>query len=342
MKKYDKKQFFYEKIYRFTPFSTRNMKEKYIFDNEKLTYVLEKHTFAYYCKRCRNYALTALAIGATAWLLTYFNVIPSVQTIKLQKQGEKYIADIQHLDERFADIECFLSEVQSHDDSCYRVISQMQPLSADKRMASFGGSNKYEYLEGYFNSDLFINYNRKVDILTKKLNMQSQSYDAVLHNVRHTCDSLLCVPAILPLQPQTYHLSSDYGYRIHPIKHTKILHDGVDLAAREGSPVYASGNGVVISTAKTNSGYGYQVVVDHGYGYKTRYAHLSKIAVHKGDTISRGTVIGKVGNTGLSTGPHLHYEVITSSGKVNPEKYMVRDMNNAEFKEMISNFNSAD
>jgi len=318
------------------------MKERYIFDKDKLTYVVEKHTFANLYKRCRNYILAAMSIGLSAWLLTYFNVIPSVQTLKLQKQGERYIANIQRLDSKFAEIEDFLSDVQSRDDSCYRVISQLDPLSADKRMASFGGTNKYVYLEGYFNSDLFIDYNRKVDILAKKLNMQSQSYSAVLNSVRHTCDSLLSVPAILPLVPHSYHISSSFGYRVHPIKHTKILHDGVDLAAREGCPVYSSGNGVVTSTIKTNQGYGYQVVIDHGYGYKTRYAHLSKISVHTGDTVTRGSIIGKVGNTGLSTGPHLHYEVITPKGKVNPERFMVRDMTTSEYKEMVENFKRAD
>lgn len=316
------------------------MSEKYIFDTEKLTYVVEKHSFKHFVKHCRNYIIIAIAIGVSAWLFTYFNIIPSLQTLKLQKQGERYIANIQQLDSKFSEIEAFLSDVQNHDDNCYRVISQLSPLSADKRMASFGGTNKYEYLEGYFNSDLLINYNRKVDILTKKLNMQNQSYTTVLHSVRRNCDSLLCVPAISPLQPHSYHISSTFGFRVHPIKNTKMVHDGVDMAAREGSPIYATGNGIVESTAKTNQGYGYQVVIDHGYGYKTRYAHLSKITVHSGDTISRGTLIGKVGNTGLSTGPHLHYEVITASGKINPEKFMVRDISTAEYREMIENFKS--
>lgn len=314
------------------------MKDKYIFDSETLTYVLEKRTFARFAKRSGKFLLAAFVVGGAAWALSYYNMFPSLKTARLQSEGDVCITNIHQLDSRFAQIEDFLSEIQSHDDSCYRVLSDMDPISADKRMASFGGINKYENLEGYFNTDLFVEYNRKVDILTSKLNLQEQSYEMVLRNAQRSEDSLLSMPGILPVNPNAYRVSSSFGWRMHPIKNRRIPHDGVDIAAKEGNKVYATGKGIVVSVSNDPRGYGKQVVVDHGYGYKTRYAHLSKFSVHVGDTVCRGTEVGRVGNTGISTGPHLHYEVIVSGVKKNPDNYFLKDMTSAEYGEMITSF----
>ena len=314
------------------------MKQKYIYDSERLEYVVENKTFSYHCKRCRKFVSVALVLGMVFWAFSYFNIIPSAEALQLKKMGDKYISGIKQLDDKFIQIEDFLSEIQLHDDSCYRVLAKMTPLSVDKRMASFGGVNRYEALEGYFNTDLFIDYNRKVDILAKKLNLQEQSYEAVVRSAQRCEDSLLSIPAILPLLPSSFRVSSGFGWREHPITHRHIPHDGVDMAAVEGSRVYSSGSGVVVSISNDVRGYGKQVVVDHGFGYKTRYAHLSKFSVHVGDTVSRGTEVGRVGNTGLSTGPHLHYEVITPKGRQNPVNYFVRDLTTSEYKEMINSF----
>ena len=318
------------------------MREKYIFDSDNLTFVEEKQTFARFFKRCGKFSLAAFVVGGAVWSLSYFNMIPSVNSLLLQHESDACISNIQQLDMRFEKIEAFLSEIQSHDDSCYRVLSYMEPLSSDKRMASFGGTNKYENLEGYFNTDLLVDYNRKVDILSKKLNFQEQSYEMVLRNVQRAEDSLLSVPGILPVNPLQYRVSSPFGYRQHPIKHEFIHHDGLDLAAREGSKVYATGKGIVVSVSNDPRGYGKQVMVDHGYGLKTRYAHLSKFSVHVGDTVSRGTVVGLVGNTGQSTGPHLHYEVIVSGAKKNPDNFFLKDMTSSEYREMVNAFAGAE
>ena len=139
-----------------------------------------------------------------------------------------------------------------------------------------------------------------------------------------------------------YRVSSSFGLREHPINHRYIHHDGLDLAAREGSKVYSTGKGVVVSVSNDVRGYGKQVVVDHGYGYKTRYAHLSKFLVHVGDTVSRGTEVGLVGNTGQSTGPHLHYEVIVSGIRRNPDNFFIKDMTAVEYNEMVGTTKMAD
>ena len=327
--------FFYKKYIVLPPLSKKAMREKYIFDSDNLTYVVEKQTLSQVFKRCGKFLCASFVLGGMVWGLSYFNLIPSINSLRLQQEGEACISNIHQLDTRFEKIEGFLSEIQSRDDSCYRVLSYMEPLSADKRMASFGGTNKYENLEGYFNTDLFVDYNRKVDILSNKLNLQEQSYELVLRNVQRSEDSLLSVPGILPVNPQQYRVSSTFGWRIHPISHRQIHHDGLDMAAREGSKVYSTGKGVVVSVSNDPHGYGKQVVVDHGYGYKTRYAHLSKFSVRVGDTVSRGSVVGLVGNTGISTGPHLHYEVMVSGMRRNPDNFFLKDMTAAEYNEMV-------
>ena len=318
------------------------MREKYIFDRDSLTFVEEKRTTSRFFKRCGKFFLSAFVVGGAVWGLSYFNVIPSINSLLLQQESEACISNIHQLDMRFEKIEEFLSEIQSHDDSCYRVLSYMEPLSSDKRMASFGGTNKYENLEGYFNTDLFVDYNRKVDILSKKLNFQEQSYETVLRNAQRAEDSLLSVPGILPVNPLQYRVSSPFGFREHPINHKYIHHDGLDLAAREGSKVYATGKGVVVSVSNDPRGYGKQVMVDHGYGLKSRYAHLSTFSGQVGDTVNRGTEVGLVGNTGQSTGPHLHYEVIVSGTRKNPDNFFLRDMTSSEYREMVNTFAGAE
>ena len=318
------------------------MKDKYIFNRETLTYEIEKRTFAQFARRSGKFVLVAFGIGVITWTLSYFNGIPSLKSFGLQSESEICIANIRQLDSRFSAIEDFLSEIQSNDDSCYRVLSDLEPISADKRMASFGGTNKYKYLEGYFNTDLFVEYNRKVDILTSKLNLQEQSYESLLRSAQRSEDSLLSMPGILPVNPSIYRVSSSFGWRMHPIKNRRIPHDGIDIAAREGNKVYATGKGVVVSVSNDPRGYGKQVVIDHGYGYKTRYAHLSKYLVHVGDSICRGAVVGLIGNTGISTGPHLHYEVIVSGIRKNPDSYYLKDMTSAESGEMVNAFSNPD
>lgn len=314
------------------------MKRNYIFDSEHLVFVEEKRSVSRILRGCAVLCGIASALGIVAWTLSYLNVLPSIETESLLHQEQIYVNDIHELDAKFSQIENFLSEIQYQDDSCYRVLSKMTPLSSDKRKASFGGTNQYEQLEGYFNSDLFVTYNRKADILVNRLKLQKQSYESVVRQAKRYDDSLLSVPAIIPIDPSSYRVSSAFGWRIHPIKLSRLHHDGLDLAAPEGKKVYASGSGVVVQVSNEVRGYGKQVVVDHGFGYKTRYAHLSKISVNVGDTVSRGSELGRVGNSGISTGPHLHYEVISPKGRQNPDEYFVKDLSSSEYKEMITTF----
>ncbi len=314
------------------------MAKKYSFDIEHLEYVEDRNSLAKFWKQCRWLLLSAFVLGVASWGLTYSGVVPSIKHIRLQNTAAALKADYNRFDSTLTKVESFLSAIQYRDDSCYRVVSQLEPLSENKRKASFGGVNRYEYLEGYFNSDLMIHYNYEFDVQLNRLKLQKQSYDVLLQRAEMYEDSLLSVPAIMPLSPRSYRISSTFGWRIHPISHDHIHHDGIDMATSEGHLVYASGKGVVESASKSNAGYGNQVVVNHGFGYKTRYAHLSKIMVRAGDTVTRGTIVGKVGSTGRSTGPHLHYEVVQSGSRRNPSDYMVSDQDATEYREMIDMF----
>jgi murein DD-endopeptidase MepM/ murein hydrolase activator NlpD len=176
---------------------------------------------------------------------------------------------------------------------------------------------------------------QRIDQLTRQLYVQSKSYDEVFEMAKNKADMLASIPAIIPVESGVQRLVSGFGYRIHPIYKTLRMHTGVDFLAPTGTPIYATGNGKVVEAERNNHGYGRMVVIDHGYGYQTLYAHLSQIRVRKGQEIKRGEIIGMVGNTGTSTAPHLHYEVIRLGRKVNPVDYFFNDLSPEEFEYII-------
>jgi murein DD-endopeptidase MepM/ murein hydrolase activator NlpD len=197
-------------------------------------------------------------------------------------------------------------------------------------------------LEGFFNSSLLISASKKSDILLNQLHIQSKSYDTIINIAKNMDDSLLSAPGIAPVAPNDFKMiSSGFGLRIHPITGKLQGHEGVDFAGNIGKPIHCTGNGVVTSVEKNSAGYGNRVIINHGYGFNTLYAHMSKIIVKEGDVVERGQVIGNIGNSGSSTGPHLHYEVIVKGAKKNPINYYINDLSDAEYLEMTKLFTSS-
>ncbi|HAJ98442.1 MAG TPA: peptidase M23, partial [Bacteroidales bacterium] len=188
------------------------------------------------------------------------------------------------------------------------------------------------HLEGLNNSELIISTTQRVDRIARQLYVQSRSFDDVFEMARNKADMLASIPAIFPIERGTSRLVSGFGYRIHPIYKKMRMHTGVDFIAPVGTPIYSTGNGVVVRAERHNGGYGLMIEIDHGFGYRTLYAHLSRIQVRVGQRISRGEVIALSGNTGLSSGPHLHYEVIRNGRTVNPVGYFFHDLSPAEFE----------
>jgi murein DD-endopeptidase MepM/ murein hydrolase activator NlpD len=216
------------------------------------------------------------------------------------------------------------------------VIAFKSPLPPTIRQAGFGGVDKYHNLKSFSNGDLLINLSLKSDILLKQLQIQEKSYDTLYYLAEVKQDSLLSVPGVIPISPSGYFRISDpFGWRMHPIYHRLIKHTGIDFAGPVGSPIYAPGNGKVENIRITKTGYGKRLLIDHGYGFKTLYGHLSKIYVKEGDIVNRGQIIGAIGNTGTSTGSHLHYEVIYHNQKINPKGYFQNDLSNDEYMQMV-------
>ncbi|MFH0999239.1 MAG: M23 family metallopeptidase, partial [Bacteroidota bacterium] len=241
------------------------------------------------------------------------------------------------LNDRMNRLEKVAMDMQERDDNIYRVIFEAEPVSADIREAGMGGADRYSKLKGFKNSDLIVSTVKKMDELTNKLYVQSKSYDEVFEMAKNKDEMMACIPAIQPISDKyKRRISAFYGYRIHPIYKTKIFHEGIDFSAPVGTDVYASGDGVVVEASRSNYGYGNIIEIDHGYSYTTVYAHLNGFKVREGERVKRGQTIGSVGNSGLSTGPHLHYEVRKSGNRVNPIYFFFNDLNPDDYDEIIN------
>ena len=257
---------------------------------------------------------------------------------KIQKRENKQLLyQYELLNQKVEKMEQSMDEIQQHDDNIYRLIFGIDPVSENVRKAGVGGSNPYKELEQYSKSELLIETSKKIDNLTRRMVVQTESYDNIMKLVQDKEKFLASIPAISPIADRNLkRFASGYGYRIHPIYRTLKMHKGIDLTAPTGTIVYATGGGKVISAGYATGGYGIKVIIDHGYGYKTLYAHLNKVNVKVGKRVARGDVIGEVGSTGRSTAPHLHYEVRKNDQTENPVNYYYTDLTPEEYEEMIN------
>jgi len=231
-----------------------------------------------------------------------------------------------------------LSNLEERDEVLYRTIFECEPVSDAERFSGIGGVERYASLDGYDNSELIKLATRKVDELTKRLYVESKSLDEIYAIARQKTERLASMPAIMPIAKDKCKIVSGFGYRFHPILKYRRLHSGIDLAARPGTPIYATGDGVVRVAGRNPEGYsGYGVVVDidHGFGFHTLYAHMTTTMVKEGQKVKRGEQVGTVGSTGMSTGAHLHYEVILNGKKVDPVYYFFNDLTPQEYDAVI-------
>jgi murein DD-endopeptidase MepM/ murein hydrolase activator NlpD len=231
-----------------------------------------------------------------------------------------------------------LSEVEIRDDNIYRKILGAEPIDKDIREAGVGGYDRYKELreKKLLNNDVIIALREKVDQLKRKVYIESKSQDDVIKLAENKEKLFAAIPAIQPISnKQLLALASGFGFRVHPIYKVKKMHTGIDFAANIGTPIYATADGKVLTVDVKFSGYGKVVEIDHGFGYKTRYAHMHEFAVKQGQSIKRGDLIGYVGNTGLSTAPHLHYEVLINGNQVDPVHYFYNDLTATEYEKVL-------
>lgn len=278
---------------------------------------------------------TALVFSVVIVLIAY-TYLDSPKEKQLKREIDDLTLQYEILQQRVHQSEIVLSELEQHDDNIYRVIFEAEPIPESVREAGYGGINKYRELEGLDNSELVIETSKMIDKLTKQLYIQSKSFDEIFSLAKNKTQMLASIPAIQPLSNKDLgRIASGFGYRIHPIYKTSIMHTGQDFTAPVGTDIYATGNGVVEKVEYYGRGYGNNVIINHGYGYETLYGHMSKINVRQGQKINRGDVIGFVGSTGTSTGPHLHYEVIKNGNKINPINFFYNDLTPEEYEKML-------
>ena len=240
------------------------------------------------------------------------------------------------LNDRLDNMEILLSDMEQRDNNLYRIMFEADPITRATRRSGFSNPNRYDNLLGYVNSSQVVSAARKLDVISSQLYHQSVSYDELFEMARNKSDMLAHIPAIVPLKlTELKYVSSNYGYRPDPIYKVNRFHSGMDFSAPKGTEVYATGDGVVAELDKSLWGYGNMVIIEHGYGYETRYAHLQKALVRKGQKVKRGQLIGFVGNSGKTTGVHLHYEVRKNDVPVDPINFFYNDLTPDEYEQIL-------
>ncbi|MBK7102093.1 MAG: M23 family metallopeptidase [Flavobacteriales bacterium] len=284
-------------------------------------------------------ALLALTPGLLVGVLGIFLVyqfIDSPKEATMRHENQQLLLQYELLNKQLGEVDHVLNDVRRRDDNIYRVIFEADPLPETMRQAGAGGVDRYKDLSGFGSSDLVINTKKRLDKMTRQLVVQSRSLDEVASLVLRKQEMLASIPAIQPIPNEDLtQTAGGFGMRIHPIHKILKFHAGMDFTAKQGTPIYATGDGRVTFADYSTNGYGMHVVVDHGFDYETLYAHLSELKVRNGQKVKRGDVLGLVGNSGLSSGPHLHYEVHKGGTAVDPVNFYFNDLSPAEYARMM-------
>ena len=310
-------------------------KIKYYYDTKTLSYKRIKLSNTEKAKKYLLFISSSLLLSLII-IFMFFQFFDSPKEKRLKNEIENLTDQYNIIDNNIKEIEIVLDDIQKRDDNIYRTIFEADPIPNSIRKQGFGGVNRYKKLSGFSNSEIIINTTKKIDQLTKQLYLQSKSFDEIINLAKNKTKMLSSIPAIQPVSNKDLsRMASGYGYRIHPIYKTRKLHAGMDFSAKNGTEIYATGDGVVSKVKKSRRGYGNHVKINHGFGYETLYAHMSKYIVKRGQKVKRGEIIGYVGNTGTSVAPHLHYEVHKEKRKINPVNFYYNDLNPDEYEKML-------
>jgi murein DD-endopeptidase MepM/ murein hydrolase activator NlpD len=313
-------------------------KVKYYYDPDTLSYRPIEFTNK---KRISNVVLFILAsfVFGLSSLLILLNSdrINTPAEISQKRDLENYELQFEILSKKLNQIEAVVENIEERDNNIYRVYFEASPIPEEQRRAGFGGVNRYKNLEGYDNSDLIINATKRLDVLSKQTVVQSRSLDEIERLAANKAELIEAIPSIQPIKNQDLtRMASGYGYRTDPFTKKRRFHYGMDFSARKGTPIYATGNGVVKRADNRSSGYGKHIRIDHDFGYVSLYAHLSKYNVRRGQRVKRGDIIGYVGNTGRSVGPHLHYEIFKDKKRINPLNFYYGNLSQKEFDALLT------
>ena len=312
-------------------------KVKYFYDPDTLSYrkIEQKKS-----KRFRNigfFLLAAFLFGlVTVIFLLNTNLVNTPKELSLSRELKNYELQFELLDKKMEQIEQVLANIEDRDNNIYRLYFEANPIPEEQRKAGFGGVNRYKSLEGFNNSDMIISTTQRLDIIKKQMAIQSKSLDEISKLAEEKEKLLASIPAIQPINNEDLtRMASGYGWRSDPFTKARKMHYGMDFTAPRGTPIYASGDGKIKRADNNSSGYGKHIRIEHGYGYMSLYAHLSKYNVKKGQKVKRGDLIGFVGSTGRSEAPHLHYEVWKDKNRINPINFYYGSLSPKEFENML-------
>ena len=309
-------------------------KKKYKINPETLAMEQVEHGFRYWVRQTGIYILAGIVIGIL-FLYLFLTFYPSPREKQLLREKASLESQLEVLNNQVDQMQVVMTDLQQRDDNLYRVLFGAEPIPLSVRQGAQRKIDYYEQLAQMTNSELAADLALKVDLLEKEIYVQAKSYDEVAQMAKEQEIRMENIPAIQPVMNKDLkRVASGYGMRIDPVYHVRKFHQGMDFTAPTGTEVFATGNAKV-DFAGWKQGYGNTVILDHGYGYKTLYAHLYKILVRKGQKVRRSDIIALVGNTGKSTGPHLHYEVRLNNKPVDPRNYYFYDLSPEEYDQMI-------
>ena len=308
-------------------------KVKYYYDADTLSYrKIDVKKSDYYKKTV--FGILSVLLTAFIGFIIFSQFLMSPNERAINRENENLQLNLDLLSKRIVESSAVLNQLQERDNNIYRMYFEANPIPNEQRKAGFGGVNRYKSLDGYDNSKMIKQLTKDIDILSKQLVIQSKSLDEIVILAKEKEEMLAAIPAILPVKlVDLTRMASGYKWRMHPILKIRKFHKGMDFTAPTGTPIYASGNGKVIRSSRSAT-YGRVVYINHGYGYTTIYAHMSKIKAKRGQNVKRGDLIGYVGNTGRSVSAHLHYEVRKNGKALNPINFYYGDLTPAQFAAM--------
>jgi len=311
-------------------------KVKYYYDSETLSYRKVERKKSHAFGKVLIFITASLLMGLLFTIAVFNFAIDTPKERRLERERDNLLLQYAAIENKMDIASKVLENIQDRDNEIYRVLLDANPIPNEVRTAGFGGVNRYENLGGYHNSEMITRSTKRIDQITKQLVIQSQSLDEIAQLTEDREKLLAAIPAIQPISNEDLtRMASGFGYRTDPFTKKRKKHWGMDFTSPRGTPVYASGDGKIIRVDANAAGYGKHIRIEHGYGYKSLYAHLSKFNVRRGQKVKRGDVIGYVGSTGRSEAPHLHYEIIKDDVKINPIHFYYGKLSADEFYKLL-------
>jgi murein DD-endopeptidase MepM/ murein hydrolase activator NlpD len=306
---------------------------RYVFDPDNLRYEKIDKDLKSKFLRILSWVGSSLIMGLIVIVLYSF-IFDTPRERQLRQENDALMEDFKYLSQKYSQVDTVLKEVQNIDEDIYRTIFETEPVNDSNINKS--GFNNYMKLMNLTSQDIVDNTKLGLDKVLSDVRLNESEYMFLREKVSSRAEGLRSIPSIQPIQNQDLsRMASGFGNRLHPFYKIVKHHDGMDFTAPTGTEVYATADGVIENIERTRRGKGNMIFIDHGNGYKSVYAHLDAFKVRRGQNVTRGDIIGTVGNTGLSVAPHLHYEVRLNGETVNPVNYFFLELSPEQYNKMI-------